>query len=51
MEGEPETWTPFCPSELTQEDIGLWQRGVIRFGDMEVNETYMCDPALLDCMW
>ena len=50
-EGEPEAWAPFCPSALTPEDIGLWRRGVIRFGGREVNETYARGPELLGCMW
>lgn len=51
QEGEPDGWTPFCPSALTPEDIGLWQRGEIRFGDMTANESYARDTALLECMW
>lgn len=48
---EPTAWTPFAPSALTPEEIGLWRRGMIRFGDREVNETYAREPALLGCMW
>lgn len=51
LDGEPEAWEPYCPSALTAEDIGLWRRGVVRFGELEANETYARDPALLDCMW
>ena len=50
-EGEPASWAPFCPSALAPEEIGLWRRGVIRFGDREVNETYARQPELLGCMW
>ena len=49
--GEPEEWTPFCPSALTPDDIGLWSLGQIGLGDISVNETYARDKSLLNCMW
>ena len=49
--GEPENWTPFCPSALNPEDIGLWRCGQIGLGDIQANATYARDASLLDYMW
>lgn len=51
LEDEPKAWAPYCPSALKQDDMGLWQCGVIRFGDWEVNETYAHDATVLDHLW
>ena len=50
-ENEPEGWTPYCPSALQPEDIGLWQCGTMRFGDMEIHETYAHDATVLEHLW
>ena len=51
IEGEPNDWTPYCPSALQPEDIGLWQNGCIRFDNLEVDVTYARDETLLESMW
>lgn len=51
VEGEPGEWSPFCPSALSPEDIGLWQCGSLVFGSKEVGQVYGRDETLLNRMW
>lgn len=50
-DGEPEVWLPYCPSDFTREDIGLWRCGAIPYGDIVAYQTYARDISLLEHMW
>lgn len=39
-DGAPESWTPYCPSALNQEDIGLWFFGTTVFDTFVVEDVY-----------
>lgn len=49
--GEPELWTPYCPSALEQDQIGLWQNGATVCGNISANTTYARDESILRYMW
>lgn len=49
--GEPEGWTPYCPTALTPEKIGLWRSGTTVCGEAAANTSYARDETLLRYMW
>lgn len=47
----PKEWTPFCPSELRQDNMHLWSCGETVFGDIKALNIYAKDEKVLECMW
>ena len=47
----PEDWTPYCPSALKPEDIGLWCCGTTTFDAVQVENVYARDNEVLAMMW
>jgi len=49
---EPSAWEPYCPSQLTPEEIDLWSNGEkIKYRDMVFNKSYARGEAVLRLMW
>lgn len=49
--GEPEEWTPYCPSALQPEDIQLWVTETIEFDNIKCDVIYAHDMSVLNNMW
>lgn len=47
----PESWKPYCPSELEPEDMHFWSCGKTVFGEIEVEDIYAKDDKVLANMW
>lgn len=50
-EGEPAEWGPFCPSDLTREQIALWYSGTIACNDAPVSAVYGRNESVLEYLW
>lgn len=47
----PQMWTPFCPSEMQQDDIALWSCGSTSFDEINADDVYARDENVLAYMW
>ena len=50
-EGIPEEWTPYCPSVLNPEHIGLWFCDTTSFDEIVLDDVYVRDENALEIMW
>ena len=50
-EGAPEEWTPYCPSALKPEHIGLWFCDTTSFDELVMDDVYARDQNVLAIMW
>lgn len=51
LKEEPEEWTPFCPSQLKQDNMKLWFCDEMNFGEIKASKVYAKDEKVLECMW
>lgn len=49
--GEPSEWTPFSPSALLPEKIGLWSLETIKLNEITAEAVYARDVSILTHMW
>ena len=47
-EKEPEEWKPYCPSEISQKDITLWEISETNFDDFTAHNVYLQDKKTFD---
>lgn len=50
-DGMPETWEPYCPSAMEQDDIALWVCGTTTFDALMTEDVYARDDKVLEKMW
>jgi hypothetical protein len=53
FEGEPIKWNPFCPSQLTPDDMDIWRSGInISYGNnISVTKNYLRDERDMRFIW
>jgi hypothetical protein len=51
--GESDEWSPYCPSELSPEQIHLWSGSCIYYNDsaLQANTVYARDESVMQFMW
>lgn len=48
---EPEVWMPFCPSDITPDQISLWQASSVECGGQPIEENWLRNEEILQYMW
>lgn len=48
---EAAAWMPYYPSDMSANEIALWQNGVISCDGVSANTTYAYDESVLSYMW
>ena len=51
LNGEPDEWKPFCPSDMTRDRIDLWQNSPIVCDSVKADTVYGRDESILRYMW
>lgn len=51
IDSMPETWEPYCPSAMEQDDIALWMCGTTTFDALMTEDVYAKDDKVLEKMW
>ena len=51
INAEPTEWSPFAPSDMTQDEIHFWKTGKVNYRDISVDTVYARDDSVLNCMW